>query len=139
VKRPRLVLDTNVVISGLVFGGPPRELLDLALTGAVEVVTSPALEDELERVLRRKFPQDRLVILETLSALQEITTRVSPRETLSAISDDPTDNRVLECALSVRADAIVSGDRHLLACREFRGIPICSPQAFLARWFPKPR
>lgn len=135
--RLRVVLDTNVVISGLLFGGLPRQVLELAIEGVVELVTSPAMEDELERVLEVKFPQHRPAIKETLVAFQELMTHVVPHQTLSAIPEDPSDNRVLECALAAHADAIVSGDHHLLACGKFRGIPILSPQAFLARWFPK--
>lgn len=135
--RLKVVLDTNVLVSGLLFGGPPRQLLELALERAVDLVTSPALEDELGRVLEMKFPQHRHAIQETLVALQEITTHVVPHRTLSVIPEDPSDNRVLECALAAHADAIVSGDHHLLARGKFREIPILPPQAFLARWFPK--
>lgn len=62
-----------------------------------------------------------------------------PSERLSIIAEDPSDNRVLECALSAHADAIVSGDRHLLVLKVFRGIPILSPQVFLVQWSRKPR
>lgn len=136
--RLRVVLDTNVVVSGLLFGGPPRRILELALAGAVEVATSPVLEEELRRVLEWKFPRHRPAIQETLAALQEIMTHVISHRTVSAISEDPSDNRVLECALAARADAVVSGDRHLLACGKFRGIPILSPRAFLSRRFSNP-
>lgn len=135
--RLRVVLDTNVVVSGLLFGGPPRRLLQLALEGAVEAVTSPALEEELRRVLELKFPRHRQAIQETLAAFQEITTHVVPHRTLSEVPEDPSDNRVLECAVAARADAIVSGDRHLLVRGKFREIPIVAPQVFLARWFPQ--
>lgn len=137
---PRLVLDTNILISGLLFGGPPRALLELALERLIELLTSAPLEHELERVLHAKFPE-RLdaVILETQGALFDLAVHIEPAESLSVIKEDPDDNRVLECAVSGRADAIISGDRHLLALGSFRGIPILTPQAALARWAPKPR
>ena len=131
--RPRVVLDTNVVISGLLFGGPPRQILELVLGGAVEWVISPEMENELERVLSLKFPRHREAIRETLAALQEIVIHVVPHQVVSAIPEDPSDNRVLECALASHADVIVSGDRHLLSRGKFRRIPILSPQWFLAR------
>lgn len=138
--RPRLVLDTNVLISGLLFGGPPRALLELALERLIELLTSSPLERELARVLRAKFPE-RLdaVILETEGALFDLAVHIEPTETLSVIHEDPSDNRVLECAVSGQAEAIISGDRHLLALGSFRGIPILTPQAALAHWAPKPR
>jgi len=132
--RPRLVLDTNVLISGLLFGGPPRALLQLALEGEVGLAMSAPLVAELERVLKAKFPERLRAIRDTLQALSEFTKLVVPREQVEAIPEDPSDNRVLECAVSAHADAIVSGDRHLLALKAFRGIPIRSPQAFLGQW-----
>ncbi len=137
--RLRVVLDTNVVISGLLFGGPPRQVLERALEGSIELFTSPPLEEELERVLRMKFPSALSAIHETLAALQEVTTPVVPRRAVSAIPEDPSDNRVLECALAARADAILSGDHHLLRHQKFRAIPILTPQAFLIHWFPSKR
>ena len=131
-----MVLDTNVVISALLFGGLPRVLVELALEGVIELATSPALEEELARVLRRKFPHHHEAIRETVTALHELAFSVTPRERLSLIRDDPDDNRVLECAVSAHADTIVSGDRHLLACGMVRGIPVLSPRAFLARRRP---
>ena len=135
--RPRAVLDTNVVISGLLFGGPPRQILQLALEGSVEWLISAEIEQELERVLNVKFPQHHEILRETMSAIQEIMIHVVPRQSVSIIREDPSDNRVLECALAARADVIVSGDRHLLSRVKFMRIPILSPQAFLSRWFPK--
>ncbi|MBI3010976.1 MAG: putative toxin-antitoxin system toxin component, PIN family [Candidatus Omnitrophica bacterium] len=132
--RPRVVLDTSVVISGLLFGGPPGLLLDLGLEGAIEVATSSNLMNELERVLHEKFPHAQQAIWDTVATLKEIAVSTIPQESVTAISVDPSDNRVLECALSAHADAIVSGDKHLLALKLFRGMPILAPQAFLAQW-----
>lgn len=132
--RLRLVLDTNVVISGLLFGGPPGQILELALTGEVEVATSSSLIEELEGVLQRKFPHAQQAIWDTVAILKEIAISTIPQEQVAVIPEDPTDNRVLECALSASAQTIVSGDQHLLALQTFRGIPIRSPQAFLAQW-----
>ncbi len=134
MTRPRLVLDTNIVISGVLFGGPPRSILELALEGAIELFSSPEMEDELEQVLRTKFPEHLPAIQETLFALHELTTLTLPRRTVRIIREDPSDNRILECALSAKADAIVSGDHHLLDVGEFRGIPILSPKVFLDRF-----
>ena len=129
----RVVLDTNVLVSALLFGGPPASLVRLVIGGEVVAVTSSALLAEFQDVLMAKFqyPSSRtdLVIAEW-RALSEL---VEPRIALAVITQDPSDNRVLECALSAQADAIVSGDKHLLALQTFHGIPILTPQAFLAQ------
>jgi putative PIN family toxin of toxin-antitoxin system len=130
----RIVLDTNVLVSGLLFGGPPRVLLQCALEGSVELATSSDLTAELERVLKAKFPERLQAIRDTLDALSRLTVPVVPGEVIEVISEDPSDNRVLECAVSAQADAIVSGDKHLLHLKVFRGMPILAPQAFLAQW-----
>ena len=135
----RLILDTNVIVSGLLFGGTPRKILELALTGRVELATSPDLLEELERVLLYKFPHARKAILGSLEALQAITLLFIPSERVNAVADDPDDNRVLECAVAAEADFIVSGDKHLLHLEQFHNIPILSPQQFLHLYTSSPK
>lgn len=143
----RVVLDTNVVVSALLFGGPPATLYRLAITGQIIAVTSPVLLGELHGVLLSKFafPPDMAALIVT--ECQALSVVVEPTVKVAIVHDDVSDNRVLECAASAeargsassrasrsaRADAIVSGDRHLLALRAFRGIPILTPRAFLDR------
>ncbi len=134
---PRVVLDTNVVISGLLFGGPPGAILDLIVEGLLDLAVSAELSAELERVLRNKFPGAQHAVWETVMFLKEIGISTVPTEQVQVVVDDPSDNRVLECALSAHADVIVSGDHHLLTLKTFRGIPILSPQTFLASWREK--
>jgi putative PIN family toxin of toxin-antitoxin system len=127
----RVVLDTNIYISASMFGGVPGNLLELALLGALALIISPALLDELDDKLQNKFgvsSQDAAILR---AALQNIALVVEPRETISAIADDPDDNRVLECAVGGNADLIVSGDRHLLKLLSFRGIPIVTARQFM--------
>lgn len=128
---PRVVLDTNVIVSGLLFGGIPQAIVQAALSESFDLAISPSLLDELERVLKTKFPHRWEAIQDTLEALREIASSVTPSEEVTRISEDPADNRVLECAISAHADAIISGDKHLLVLKRFRGIPILSPTAFL--------
>jgi putative PIN family toxin of toxin-antitoxin system len=107
----RVVADTNVFISALMFGGLPGSFLDLALLESFTLVTSVALLDEK---LRKKFelsPEDADLIRARLEKTAEV---VNPEVSLSVISDDPDDDRVLECAVTGRVDYVVSGDRHLL-------------------------
>jgi putative PIN family toxin of toxin-antitoxin system len=129
----RVVPDTNVLVSGIVFDGPPGEIIALAAARRLQLILFPPLITELRRVLREKFEfgDDALYLAETLVRRAGIV--VEPDRTLRLITDDPEDNRVLEAAAVSKADAIVSGDRHLLALKVFEGIPIMSPRQFLDR------
>ncbi len=130
----RLVLDTNVLVSAIVFEGPPRDVLKTVLTGAHRLVLSPAILHELRRVLTgSKFRYAQAAADLVDAELREIAEIVEPETRLSVIAADPEDNRVLECAVEGGADVIVSGDRDLLALGRYAEIPVCRPQEFLAR------
>jgi putative PIN family toxin of toxin-antitoxin system len=127
----RVVADTNVFISALMFGGLPGTFLDLALLQSFRLVTSPALLDELDEKLRLKFglsPNDADLVR---AQLQSSAVVVKPTVILAVIKDDPDDNRVLECAAAGEANYIVSGDRHLLQLRSYEGIPILTVRQFM--------
>ena len=106
---PRVVLDTNVVVSALLFGGIPATILRLVRDDECQAVTSPALLDELHRVLIVKFEYPTRVADATLKRWRAVNAVVTPPLELRIIAADPSDNRVLECALAGEADAIVSG------------------------------
>lgn len=94
--------------------------------------TSSTLLQELKKVLC--YPKFRLTIKDIASALgyyQIVLKVVEPKFKVNIVHDDPSDNRVLECALAVKADVIVSGDKHLLALGEFRNIRIITSAKFL--------
>jgi uncharacterized protein len=127
----RAVLDTNTIVSAVGWGGPPAAVLDAALDGRFELVTSPALLDELRRVL--SYPKLRAVIgdadqLIKLLAIAAIV--VSPTE-MVAISRDPDDNRLIEAALAADTDVIVTGDQDLLTLGRVEQIRILTPRDFL--------
>lgn len=127
----RVVFDTNVYISALMFGGPPGSLLDLALLQSFLVIISPPLLDELDEKLRLKFEvpaEDTAIIRAKLESIAKI---VSPDMVLHVIADDPDDNRVLECAIEGSADYIVTGDRHLLKLGSYEAISIVTVRQFL--------
>jgi len=132
MKRPRIVLDTNVLISAMLFGGVPREILNLVLSGKITCSLSQPIIDELLNVLQRpKFGlslQQAVAIAEELS---DLCTIVSPEERVQVIADDPDDNRIVECAMKAKAAFIVSGDAHLLALGAYKDIRILSPSEFL--------
>ena len=127
----RIVIDTNVYISALMFGGLPGSLLGLVFLQCFVTLISPALLHELDEKLRSKFevsPEDAGTILEKITGAAEV---VQPEETLHVVKEDPDDNRVLECAVMGHADYIVTGDRHLLRLAEYRGIKVLRVREFL--------
>lgn len=132
MKHHRIVLDTNVLISAILFGGPPRDVLKLVIGGTVGCSLSLAILDELRDVLQRpkfKFSSEQSFnVLEELHASCEI---INPMVKINVITEDPDDNEILECAVEAKSTFIVSGDRHLLDLVEYRGIKILTPTAFI--------
>ena len=127
----RVVLDSNVYVSALHFGGLPLELLLLGTGDEVALFTSRAILAEVAGVLARKFHWDEPHANEAIAVLSQFIVPVEPRRRVRVVRADEADNRILECALAARADRIVSGDRHLLDLEEFRGIPIQTTRAFI--------
>ena len=116
----RLVLDTNVVVAGLLWSGPPRQLLELAIDDAVELHSSPALLDELARTLGRakfvrrieRFATSVQVLVAQYAALVSL---VIPATVPRVVAGDADDDHVIAAGVASRADLIVTGDRkHLL-------------------------
>jgi putative PIN family toxin of toxin-antitoxin system len=132
-KRWRVVLDTNVLISGIRFGGKPEAILELAGCEAFILLTSKPLKNELVRVLTIKFHMPRQLIAETCARLWEVSECIDPQIRLDLCPDE-ADNRVIECAIEGNAGYIVTGDRHLLNMQPIEGLAILTPDAFLAQF-----
>jgi uncharacterized protein len=125
----RAVLDTNVVASGLLWGGAPRQLLQAAREKKLQLYTSTVLLFELTDILgrakfARKLAAAQLSVDQLVERYALLTTVVHPAVIAPTILDDPDDDQVLACALAAKAEIIVSGDRHLLDLKEHRGIRI---------------
>jgi putative PIN family toxin of toxin-antitoxin system len=137
----RLVLDTNTVVSGLLWQGLPGKLIDAAQEKSVSLYTSAPLLAELRGVLERaKFARqlesrglDVVTIFDGFAALASI---VAPAIITPAVANDPTDDSVLACALAAQADLIVSGDTHLLGLKTYHGIRIVTAAEALLRLSP---
>jgi putative PIN family toxin of toxin-antitoxin system len=127
----RIVLDTNVIVSALVFGGVPRGVLELAEAGRCELFYSEPIQAEVRRVLDHKFGWAPAMLQQILPVVWSMGQLVFPRTAVHAVRDDPDDNRIVECALAARASFIVSGDRHLLALGKYKSISIASPRQFV--------
>jgi uncharacterized protein len=134
----KVVLDTNVLVSALIVPrGKPARILDAAADLKFQLVISPHILDELREVLQRRHIQKRFhpsaEDIETYVAerLPRLALVITPQHVENAIPNDPPDNLVLACALEGGADFLVSGNDHLLALRDYRGIQIVTPAGFL--------
>jgi len=129
----RAVLDTNIFISGILWDGIPGKILDAARDDKFQLVISLECIYELHRVLNefRNIPAidtiaefwTRLAVSNSLIALPQIR--------FSEIKDDSDDNKFLDAAVAGKAQYIVSGDRHLLKLKGFKGIKVVKPADFL--------
>lgn len=134
----RLVLDTNVVASALLWGGPPRRLLQAGREKRIDLFTSMPLLAELTDILSRsKFEKKLLASGSTADGLVDgyaaLARVVRPAAIVPTIKDDPDDDHVLACALAAHADMIVSGDHHLLDLGRFNDIAILAVAAAIQR------
>lgn len=131
----RVVADTNVLVSAVVFGGVSDKILDLARAGKIELLTSRAILYELAGVLESKFQFSPNRIEEALLEIGAISTIVKPDRPISVIKANEADNRILECAVKGKVQYIVSGDtKHLQPLGSYRGITILSPAGFMKRF-----
>lgn len=129
----KIVLDTNVLVL-LILGGALGALVDLWDENRFRIVVSTDIVSEYATVLARpKFGLSSDVTETILVYIQRKAEFVVPTETITAIPDDPKDNMFLECAVAAKVDCIVSGDPHLNALGQFRGIPILTPRDFIER------
>lgn len=128
----RVVLDTNVLVSGLGWGGPPARIIEAVVDGRLVLITSPALLEEFRRVLAYPRLAVALPDPQTLAGLvEDIGVVVDTAGRVVSASRDEADNRVLEAATAGAADYVVSGDDDLLALGAFEGIAIAGPAAFV--------
>jgi len=127
----KVVFDTNILVSALVFpGGRGEAALRRIVEEQDQLVISKSILDELLGILGRKFARDAEELAHAAVFLSELGILVKPRQRLRVVKDDP-DNRILECAIAGRADAIVTGDKALLALCEYQGVRILSLREYL--------
>lgn len=127
----RVVFDTNIYISALVFpGGLAEKAIYRVLEGKDELFISKAILDELLRVLATKFSKDREELARLAVWLSEIAQFVSPKRKITVLRDE-ADHRILECAVEAGAEVIVTGDREILDLVQFEGIRILSLREYL--------
>jgi putative PIN family toxin of toxin-antitoxin system len=134
----RVVVDTNVLISGAFYSGPPLQILQVCLEGEFQLVLSPQILVEYRRV-GQEFSQmhtssdfERLLgLLVTQALIVDVPDLARP------VCCDPHDDKFIACALAAGADVIVSGDKDLLAVSEQLIIPVMRPREFVDRYIGK--
>ena len=133
----RVVLDTNIVVSGLLWKAAPRQVLDAAREQRITLYTSSVLLDELAGVLSREHLASVIAanqaspdfLMQRYAMLAQL---VIPASIGRVVPKDIDDDAIIACALAASAELIVSGDAHLLNLKRDQGIDIVNPAAALA-------
>lgn len=125
------MIDTNIYISAIFWGGKPREVVDLGRDKKIYIFISADIQKEIAEKLKIKFKLDEIEIDCILSDISTFTIPVRVTKRIQAVADDPDDDKFIECAVSCRANYIVSGNKHLLDLKEYAGIKILKASEFL--------
>ena len=135
MPKTKVVLDTNVLISDILFGGNARQILELVIQGKIDAYISPAIFTEFREVLiRSKFGLSHEKCFSIAKEIEDIFCFVFPQVTVDLIKDDPDDNIILECVLAADVKYIITGDPHLLNLASFEKIKIISPVTFVTEF-----
>jgi len=131
----RVILDTNVFVSGVFFTGPPARILEAWNAGRLSLVISPDILDEYYRVGIQLAEQYSEVDLNPAIALLAVEAEIVEASKLAEpVSEDPDDDKFLACAKSADVSVIVSGDKHLLAVSGWESIDVLTPRQFVDRY-----
>ena len=128
----KIVLDTNVFISGIFFGGPPSQILQSWRKSQIKIVLTEQILEEYQLVgdeLSAKYPSVNIEqIIELFTVFGEFVETKGITET---ICEDPDDNKFIECAIACQSKLIVSGDKHLLKISGYKEIEVLKPRQFV--------
>ncbi|MBU0545476.1 MAG: putative toxin-antitoxin system toxin component, PIN family [Proteobacteria bacterium] len=131
----RIILDTNVFISGIFFSGPPSQILKAWENQRFQIVLSQQILDEYQRVadnLSSKFPTvDILPIIEMITIHAQF---IDTQGVEINVCEDPDDDKFIECAVAGECETIISGDKHLLKLSEYQGVTILNPRNFVKKY-----
>jgi putative PIN family toxin of toxin-antitoxin system len=134
----KVVMDTNVFVSSF-FGGNPRKIIDLWKDGSIHLCLCRKIIDEYVEVLQRMGLQDEKEFEELLDLFARgfhvVFTAHTP--TLHVIDKDPDDNKFIECAVALKAAAVISGDKAVLDIKNYMDIQILTPKDFLHQFGKK--
>ncbi|PIX30867.1 putative toxin-antitoxin system toxin component, PIN family [Candidatus Berkelbacteria bacterium CG_4_8_14_3_um_filter_39_27] len=133
----RVVLDTNIYLSGIIFGGNCRHILDLMIKKKIRVIISPAILLEISQKLKQKFKWSQNQIFTVIKTLIKSTKVIQPKIKIRAVKMDKSDDKIIEAAVAGRTNYIVSGDQHLLKIKQYQKIKIVTPTEFLSIYLKK--
>ena len=131
MTKTKVVLDTNVYLSAIIFGGKPRQIINLIQDGEIHCFISPAIFVEIADKLRNKFLWEDYQITATLHKIRSITQLVYPDTFNRVVPSDPDDDIIIACAIQANVSFIITGDNHLLKLKKFQQIQIISSSQFL--------
>lgn len=123
----KVVPDSNVWISAFNFGGVPRRVIEMGANSEIQLTISDDILSEIRRVQEEKFKWSPKRLQYWQDDILTFTEKVETGQRVDVISDDPTDNRILECAVAAAADYIITGDKHLLRLLAFVNTQIIRP------------
>jgi putative PIN family toxin of toxin-antitoxin system len=123
--------DSNVYISALLWDGKPERVLEMGLAGEVRLFISDAIMEETPGVLEEKFQLSPSKLQRAKEYITRCTVRVVPKIRLDVVPGDPDDNRIVECAVHSRSEAIITSDNDLLRMKEYQGIRMVKVLDFL--------
>ena len=130
----RVVLDTNIYISALIFGGKPEKIIFLASENKIDLIVSPGIINEVARVLSQKFKWGDESVLGAILSIREIARFVYPKQRVFVI-EYGADNLFLEVAVEGGADFLISGDKkHILPLKKFGDVKIITANEFLVEY-----
>lgn len=132
---PRILCDTNVLVSAFIAGGPPSRVIEATIDGRIELILADPVLHELNRILTVKLALEAKRLHEVTTLLSELASvRIeAPTTAPESITGDPDDDLILACSVDAGVHILVSGERrHLLPVSAYRGVRIITPQALLA-------
>jgi len=132
----KAVVDTNVYISAIFWGGKPRLIIDLARDNKIQIFTSVDINQEIFDKLTTKFGLDSIEAENVMTDFSTFTKPVRISNRVNVVKDDPDDDKFIDCALECSAKFIISGDKHLLRLKNYEEITIVNAATFLENWYP---
>ena len=128
----KIVLDANIFVSSLFFGGNPRVVLERAVNKSDELFITKEILDEIESVIKRpKFHAGKDEIEYFIKSIEEIGNKIVPQKQITHGSRDKSDNKYIECGITADVDYIISGDIHLLEIKKVGTIKIVTAKEYL--------
>ncbi len=137
MRLKKVVLDTNVWLSGLFWEGEASKIIELAEKGKIKVLISEEIINEIVKVIQRESKFKKFIgeldekIKDVIRTVLSISNLISIRNKINVVKEDPSDNTILETALDGKADYLITYDKHLLNIKEFGKIKIIQPNEFL--------